>query len=416
MLQYKLNFCYTRVLTLNMLANLTILFGVSTFMYFLTQKLPYDKLILYENMDLWFGTDIYRVVITETEFNNVAHHRNSVHPLYSLVTFPINSAISFLFNISKIEAVKIFHSFVAGLFILLAFNLNKKISNTSLAGFFIALLATFSSAFIFLAIIPETFILGATTICLALLFVLYGHPKSIGGAVWLGLLSFSITITNYGISLIASFFRLKPKFFIASIVASLTIATSLVFIQTLIFPKSGTFYSILYKEAGYVQLTKRSPEQVIDKIATRAVDFIFSGLILSRISIEPSIKNDLIPKINYISIKHEIPTLSGFIALIGWTILIANGVNNAVKNFFSSPVLAVALLFYVYQFILHLLYGNETFIYTLHSLPALLAIISCGFTYKNRYILIFITGCTLLFTMIVNFQSLYFIIDTLSSR
>lgn len=385
----------------------------STALYYLAISLPLDRLIVYENIDAWFGTDIFRVIATETQTENAAHHRNSVHPFYSFITYPANHLLSTIFGIDKITSAVIFHSITGGCLSATIFVSAKRISQSTNAALAITALLLISSSFIFLASVPETFALGALTICVALLIVDSDHLNSLRSSIAIGLLTFSVTITNYGVAIIASFIKLRPRIALLSFVATIVIASLISFAQTVFFPRSGVFYKSVQKEAMYVQLTKRTPEEVVKKVTRRAVVFLSAGFVLENVKIEPNSSSGLLPRVDISPINESTPSAIGFVALIGWWTLLVLAIASCIKKFRSSPTLATALLFYIYQFFLHLLYGDETFIYTLHSIPAVLVMFA-GLCKSNGGLHIkALVGITAILTAIINVKTFSLVVDAM---
>jgi hypothetical protein len=120
--------------------------------------------------------------------------------------------------------------------------------------------------------VPETFALGALTIAIAVVF--HGSKQPYSPAHWIlaNLISLSMTVTNFSVSVISMFLLLTRR--------QMVLATALALLQKAAFPQPGLFFLGLEQEVGYVQLTRRSAPEVLLKVLDRGVVFLSAGVML----------------------------------------------------------------------------------------------------------------------------------------
>jgi hypothetical protein len=160
------------------------------------------------NMDRYFGADQPRVIGVMADRLSVWHYRDSVHPLFSLLIFPVASFFR-LFGAAPTLTVGYGLVTTAGFFVgammLLAFRgLGMP---RSVAALFSAVLLS-SATYIHWFAIVETYPLSGVTIVAMLLVLTSARSQST--AVWLlaSLGTISITVTNWSLALASGLFRL----------------------------------------------------------------------------------------------------------------------------------------------------------------------------------------------------------------
>jgi len=74
----------------------------------------------------------------------------------------------------------------------------------------------------------------------------------------------------------------------------------------------------------------------------------------------------------------------GIIAAAGWGILLASGIWSAWSNPKNKKVKIVVTIVLIGQLILHSIYGDETFLYSIHWAPLLILVAAFGLTSSFR--------------------------------
>lgn len=370
------------------------LFAITAMVFYFTMLASLEPALAvlgtWENIDKWFDADIFRVLKVETDALHKAHHRNNVHPFFSLVTFPIVSVLTDVIGLHVNTAIRVAHSAWAALLASTMFIIVlREVRNQALA-LGITCLGCSSASFIFWTTVPESFVLGALSISLVMLVHNANKPKSFQGWVVTNLISFSITITNLSASVISMFLQIGICRIVKILAVSLIFAIAIALVQRWFFPQSGLFFLSLQKEAGYVGLTHKTAPQLIFILLNRATTFIFSGFVLPGFSVYPGNSPGDLNGLVAESILRSNISLLQLISLIGWWVLLSIGIFKTVKNWKNEGVAKLALLFLAGQFALHLVYGEHTFLYVLHSLPAVLVIIGCALRSTKSTVLILV--------------------------
>ena len=326
--------------------------------------------ILFENpsWDVWFESDLPR------SFANMIargsnHYRTSVHPIFSLIAFP-PAYILYQLGLEAITAVRIIIALVASVWIGVLFVLLRLISCRPLDAILFSLLGTVSAAAIFWFAVPETYSFGSLSILLPLLVVALGEYHQL--SPWWYLLvsagSLSITTTNWMAGILATFVSHRWQQAVQITVNAFCLVVGLWFVQYLIFP-TAEFFLKIQSEKNYVfNEGAVSPFNVIQS-------FIAHSMVIPAIEIidktaRPGFATPGIQMVTQLSAPGS-ASLWGKVAVILWTVLLALGI----WGLFSSkkyPKLRIVLgLTILGQLILHLLYGEETFLYSLHFAPLL---------------------------------------------
>lgn len=392
-----------------------IAIAISYFTFLGFSKPPLDVLGTWDNIDKWFDGDIFRVIKIETDMFHRAHYRDNVHPFYSLITYPFVYGIGKLLNVDSYSAVSVSHAFWAGLLAtLIYFIALREVRNRAIA----ALLTVFSctsASFIFWTTVPESFVLGALTISAVILF--HGSEKLQSSKAWIGitLIAFSITITNVSVAILSMLLRLTYVRVFRILSISLAIAVGITVIQHAIFPEAGLFFLGLQKEAGYVGLTHKSAPELAFILANRGITFLTSGFVLPGISALPTTNSGVLNILTVRSILQVMPGPFGMTALVSWWILLGCGIYKTILNWHEEGVCKLAVLFLTTQFVLHLAYGENTFLYLLHSLPAVLVLISHALTGKRRRFLVCVVVVGLVTGLISNSGMFFSARDSLTT-
>lgn len=206
--------------------------------------------------------------------------------------------------------------------------------------------------------VPETFALGALTIAIAVVF--HGSKQPYSPARWIlaNLISLSMSVTNFSVSVISMFLLLTRR--------QMVLATALALLQKAAFPQSGLFLLGLEQEVGYVQLTRRSVPEVLLKVLDRGVVFLSAGFMLPGIHTPEVVRASGLPSVLATSLLQGRAPALQWLGLLAWWSLLVMAVRHALRTLRHRRVSALALVFWLGQFLLHLLYGDETFLMRWH--------------------------------------------------
>lgn len=357
-----------------------------------------DTSSIYHKADVWFEADIHRVTYDMTNRLG-AHWRTNVHPLFPLMAYPTTKALRIAFKLPPLEAVRIVITVVASLWISTLFILLRLIGCRRIDAALFSTLGAVSAASIFWFAVPETFSFGSLSILLSLgIIVLARHRKiSLFWYVIVSVLTFSFTITNWMAGIIMAFVKFSWRRALIITASAFCAVVLLWAIQSHFFPKVRLFHKIS-GEKRYML-----PPNFNDRV-NAARSFMFHSIVMPAFELQQKVKDDnrVITIMTTQSSSSGSGSVWGVIAAGLWAPLLGLGLWSL---FFSkqNQQMRVALgLILLGQFVLHLMYGPETFLYSLHFAPLLVILAALSTQTRARMITLIVTGLLLVFLIINN--------------
>ncbi|MFT4856666.1 MAG: hypothetical protein ACI8YP_002608 [Algoriphagus sp.] len=336
--------------------------------------------LFYTKDNLWFGSDIERVYNQSINFQ-VA--RNYLHPLFSLFMFHSLRILSF-FGFCYLEAacflIALSGAIVSSsLYLTLRFTKLTVVSSVLGSAVFLS-----SGAFVFWWSVIETFPIGAVMISIIFLLQSTGNKSK-----WIWVISsastLGITVSNWMVAIIAvflTFSRLKALKILLSgsaIVIILYLITN--YIYSSINPLT-TMYSFA-SERSYLVIPKNFSDFPLYLIIymKRSIEFFIYPAVLSEITSGSD------EGYSYLVSTFFNYNISALIAIACWVTLVLGGVIKIFRSITISQLAQTLLLFILFQFLLHLFYGEFAFLYSAHYAPALVIIAS--YSFQGKYVKLF---------------------------
>ncbi len=342
------------------------------------------------NEDLWFESDISRIYLIMTDRLNEVHENSYRHPLFSIIAYPTMQAMTSILGIGPPRALRLIVASSAALWIVCLYGVMRLIGCKKFDATVFSVLAASSASSIFWFSVPETFAMGSISLMVALAFIAFSRFKKINW-IWyvlLNIFTLSITVTNWMAGLTVTYIKLPFRKFIVTSALALTVVLCIWLIQAAIFPYA---HQLIPNESGYI-LTVTAGSVLNSLNAIFAHSMIAPALLLILHG-----DSKLILSIQAASLGSG--SVYGAIALIPWALLLCLSVRSFfVANIDSSFRLSL-LIILVGQALLHIIYGPETFLYSLHFLPLL--IIFASLTTLTRYRKIALTLALLLIPLAV---------------
>lgn len=358
--------------------------------------------ILLENpsFDIWFEADLPRTFanIIARDSN---HFRTRVHPLFSLIAyFPV----FFLkkLGLDAFTAVKIMMAALSALWIVGLYILLRLINCRRFDAILFCSLAASSSAAMFWFVVPETYTYGSLTILLGLLIVALDRHFPLS-PVWYLLVSaatLSITTTNWMVGIISTFISHRWQKALQITVNAFSLVVGLWFVQYLIFPYAEFFLKIqnektffFHEDSGgmmsiiqsFIAHTMIMPEFTVVDQATRAGGYAAPGIQMIT--------------------QTSVPGSASYWGAVGvglWAALLALGISSLFSLSQQLKFRLVLGLTIFGQLGLHLIYGEETFLYSLHFLPLLITLAALSLLTNTRLIALVLAGLLLVSASINN--------------
>lgn len=362
--------------------------------------------VLFQSMDFWFEADTLREISNMTRVHD-DHYRTSVHPLFSLMTFMPVYLVKHAFSISPLRAVLLVNSLVAGLWGGTLYLMFRLLGCHLFEASLFTLLGLSSAASLFWLPIPNSYSWGSLSIMLALLLLLAAERRAFGATAYVAAsaLTLSFTVTNWMAGLLMSLARWPWKQAVQLSVNALCLVVLLWGVQKFIFPSSEFF--IGYRaESSFINHPQSGG---LSNIAT---SFLFHSLVAPSVRFMKDdaytqAKTDAFRLTDRLTFQFSGPGSAGWlgrVAVVLWSALLLNGLwrlLTADRQLRFRLVLGGLLLF---EFVLHLLYGEETFVYSLNFLPLLLAVAALGVVGPGRHLVVTLTALLLCCVAVNNWQ------------
>jgi hypothetical protein len=348
--------------------------------------------------DVWFESDIPRVTANLTDrFSD--NSRLSVHPLFSLLTFPFATLLRVGWRTDVVTAVRLLTAITAALCLGTLFGLLRLIGCRRLDAALLSVLALVSAAARFWLVVPETYGFGLLTILWAMVVVVLAQTRRVA-PVWyviMSALTLSMTITNWMVGMLATAVNCSWRQFRRITTDAFCLVVLLWGLQKMLFP-SAAFFLGSREESKRVLLSGAGGFLGVSR------SLIWHTMVMPAIKVLESGYADT-P-----AIMHTQPSLPGsgsvwgIVAVGLWTALLGLGVwalftlkQQGRWRFFLGVAIAG-------QFLLHLVYGKETFLYSLHFLPFLIALVALSLLTRMRLITLSLVGALIISAGINNAQ------------
>jgi len=318
-----------------------------------------------------FDADCPQVFQMMSRAKTVQDFRTQVHPLFPLVTFPVvRSGIKL--GMPPLTAVGVLNGLTAAIWLALLYVTIRRLGCSPGTGMIIAALgASSASAFYFFAI-PETYALSSVS----LLVPLYVATRT-GEArnrerllVAASAASLCITVTDWLSGLLLTGCRVGWRRGMQLTANALAVVAVLSALQARLFPLSHSFLEKAYAEKFVAMPSLGHGASVFNS-------FFFHTLVAPRCTV---VHFDSTPA-NALTVQTSIPgsaTPWGALAVVLWAAFLLAGARRLLLDRELAKLRPVLGGLIVAQFLLHLWFGQETFLYSLHFLPLLLLLAACG--------------------------------------
>ena len=333
----------------------------------LSRQLP-ASLYSAEGNDAWFQADLGRAMrnMVDTRSN---HFRTKVHPIASIAIHPVVTALRGVWPASDLQAALRVVWAVGALWAMGFYALCRLLAMGRVAGVCFALLAIGSAAFQFWFSVAETFAFGSLTLLAVLLVaaVAVHRPVRDRWIVLASVLSLSITVTNWVAGLVLALAQRPWRRALRLSAIAFLIVVALTVVQRGIYRFAKFFFLGSREELDYVNVAEAGTW--LDKLA---------GMFWSPMAIPAlAIREQLPPDLDWLTVQLSTPgsgSWAGGLALVLWSVLLLSGVYGLVTSQRWRSFAWVLLPTMGAQVLLHMVYGEETFLYAAHFLPLLLAV------------------------------------------
>ena len=362
------------------------------------QRIVPQAVVPFGATDLWFDSDSPRVYMNMTSFGVGKPSYTKRHPLFIPAMLPLVRGLRAVTGLEMLQAVRVVTSAVAAVWLGLLFALLRSLGCRRLDAVLLSLLASVSAASLFWMVIQETWALGSIAIMLALHLVLIAQQQPVREGWYTAATAWAMgtTITNWMVGIIMTLVQLPWRRALQVNANALCVVVLLWTAQHYIHPADQFF------------LYQRTPSKYIfhpdaggPKKITAA--FIYHAMVMPQLQ---EVKRPAFPG-NGLSVQHSPPGSAGgwgHVAAGLWTILLALGVWAMTRGALSRDLRLVVSCAVLGQWVLHLIYGQEVFLYVLHWLPLLIVVVACGTLTTMRPVVLACASLLLLTAGVNNVQ------------
>jgi hypothetical protein len=319
--------------------------------------------------DVWFGADTPRTLsnMVDSQSN---HYRTKVHPLSSILLHPLTVALRAVWQGNDLEAGMRIVKLGAVLWAIGFYALGRLTGAGRIGSLCFTALALASAGFQFWFSVAETFFAGSITLLLVLLVAAVAVHRRIGDR-WLfvaSMASLSITVTNWVAGLALTIVQRPWRRALGISAAVLFVVAVLALIQRKLYHWSMLFFLGSREEMHYIN------QAAGGSFGDRLIAMLWYPIRIpdARVQTEPP------PELNSISVQMSGAGLggdwTGWVAVVLWSLLLAAGVAGLIRTPRWHAFAKVVGLTLASQIALHLVYGDETFLYAAHFLPLLMAV------------------------------------------
>ncbi|MGJ7491007.1 hypothetical protein [Variovorax sp. ZT4R33] len=319
--------------------------------------------------DAWFGADTPRTLANMVDAHS-NHYRTKVHPISSLLLHPAVLALRSVWPGTDLEAAMRIVKLVGVLWASGFYALGRLTGLGRAASLCFTALAVGSAAFQFWFSLAETFFAGSLTLLAVLLVAAVAVHRPLGDR-WLiaaNVASLSITVTNWAAGLALAIAQRPWRRAVRIGAIALLIVSVLALIQRGIYHSALLFFFGSREELHYIN------QAAGGSWADRLI-----GMLWYPIHVPPAHVHAQVPgQLNNISVQMGglgITGAAGWAALALWGLLLAAGVQGLLRTPRWHAFGKVVGLTLGAHIALHLVYGEETFLYAAHFLPLLMAVV-----------------------------------------
>lgn len=352
--------------------------------------------------DIWFGSDIERVIRNISDRSQ--SFRSGVHPLFPLLVYPFVFGIQTLTGLEPIAAIQILNAVTTGLWIGSLWLILRLIGCYRIDAILYCLLVAVSAAVLFWTVVPESYLFGSLSLIVPMGLVALSRYQKLPKFLYViaSAFSLSITTTNWMSGIAAAVVTFSRRVALWITIQSLVLVSLFWLVQKRYFPRAEFFFGsdIIQEELKYANPhSSGGPIRIFSGL-------IFNSLIIPEISTSPS--NRGLADWPLLTVQFSAPGSGspwGLVAVLLWAILLVIGIwalfsSNKVNARFRNFLLLVL----AGQFLLHSVYGNETFLYAIHILPFLIVLATFANQTHFRLFSLALVSALILLTALNNIQ------------
>lgn len=374
-----------------------------SFLFYFHVYSLHENNLLENGEDVWFQGDMPRITDNMTDRYAWGHNRLKVHPLLSLETYPPTYILMKL-GLTDYQAIQFVSTGIAALWGLTLYALMRVFGCGRIDAILLLMLAWSSATTLFWLPTPESYALGSISIMTAFMLAIIASKHRVSPLAYIGVSAFSmsVTITNWMAGLLATFTTQPKRRAIALSLATILLVTGLWLVEKQIFPAAGFFIGD-DEEANYMYYP------YLHRIYDVLVNIFSHSIVSPKILTLPNVHIFGEGGFNWTMVSIQgaaigSASLQGNVATALWVVLLGFGIWSCIKSKHLHAYRLTLALTLAGQIGLHILYGEETFLYSLHFLPILIGLAAFALTNGLRPVAITLILALIPTAMINNWQ------------
>lgn len=358
----------------------------------------------------------------------------SVHPLSLIIVRPLVRLVSGMMGEHYALGGMLVVSLAAAACVFMAWLFVKRATDSKTYAFLFAILLGSTASHLLFGSLVENYIFGAAALIFFFLLI-QSNDSRFSSLVPAGLLLFGVTITNIAQGIIALFFnRFGVKRLVRYALCVFAFGILLTLTTGILYPKSQTFFFVpneIAFEFSFVNSTDGNlsdpmrlsePDSIRRKLNVVSRSVLLYGAVGPKI-IEAVSEKPPFPTIDIKTFDLRAGKLASYkglanFPLVLWLLLVMSALVLFVKNARTSRHLSLmlGLLGAIgFNFLMHLFYGTELFLYTPYWVYAFVLFIALAFSdFSKNHWLHWGLAVTVLAVMVNNFNFIYSILRALA--
>jgi len=337
--------------------------------------------------NIYFHADPNRVLVDMTERTS-EQWRTGVHPIFPLLTYPLMHALIALVG-DRIAAGEILTAACAGACAGCYYLALRGLGLPLAAACAFAAVLLGSATFVHWFAIVETYPFAAVSVTIMLLVLTAVSARVKGAWVGASALLLAITVTNWALALACAFFRLRLSAFVVTSIAAFALVAALALVQGAVFPNAHLFFRpyVYLQELGVTRVALAEEGITAWGPGDSLRSFAFASVVAPPPYVEEvqTVVGPFTLVNNQASRIASLPPLGAALSAL-WLLLLTGGAVEACRLKRLRPVALPVGAYVLFQAVLHVFYGEITFLYAGNYFPALVMIAAFNWFAPWRWI------------------------------
>lgn len=354
--------------------------------------------------DVYFNADVVRVVNNMTDRYS-DHFRIRVHPLFLIIAYPPTKAVQLLLHLSPQRSAQLVVAGAAGLWACLLFAILRLIGCRRFDALLMLAVACSSAAALFWFTIPETYALGSLSILLAVGVVALVKYRPLPGWAYvvLGTATMGVTITNWMAGLVAAWVRFGARRTAMVALHTFYLTVTVWGVEQAVFRNTPFFFDFFVERHVVDRQEWGGPLH-------RAGSIFFHSMVMpayTEMGMPANPATGAPPRPDHRIMTAQLSRIGsggawGLVGIVAWGVLLGAGLWVLCRGKVDVKFRLMLGILIAGQVGLHLVYGEEAFLYSLHYLPLLVLAAALATRTRARALVLTAAGVLLICNVVNN--------------